>query len=428
MRIADRLSAADASNIAIDSPDQVNAFLIAGALAPGGFVSPSGDVDLDALRVHVTSRLRASPRLRQTVEHSRAGLVWQDCVPDLSWHVRQVEAVGDRAGFERLCAHLIVRPLPADRPLWEILVVPDVEAARPGIVLRLHHALADGVGAVHLALSLMDLEPGRASASAAAPADPADQGDPVPRLRGVRMFVSGLKRTAAMLSRRAAPSALIGPLSAERGVAFISAPLEPLAAAASSCGATVNDALLAAVAGAVRVALRTEGRPVPSRLPASVPVALPNRGTSGNAVGVMLVDLPIDELDARVRLRTLAPVTRAAKMDARRRGMMELMRTPWGARLFARFARHQRLVAAFVTNVPGPHSRLLLAGAPLTSVWPLTALQGNVRLGVSALSYAGVVHCAVHCESHGLSAAVLGEALSREFDAIIASGSRTGSA
>jgi diacylglycerol O-acyltransferase len=152
----------------------------------------------------------------------------------------------------------------------------------------------------------------------------------------------------------------------------------------------------------------------------SVPVALLERGRSGNAVGVMLVPLPTGEADAARRLRRVAELSRARKADARSRGSFELTRTRFGARVFVRFVRHQRLIAMFATNVPGPRHPLALAGAPLERAWPLAAIQGNVRLGVAALSYAGVLGCAVHCDADAVSARVFGDALRTELGRIAA--------
>jgi hypothetical protein len=212
--------------------------------------------------------------------------------------------------------------------------------------------------------------------------------------------------------RRAVPrTTLLGPLGPHRGIAFVDADLESLAAGAGSVGATVNDALLAAAVGATESALRARGEPVPPTLPASVPVALGQRGRSGNAVGVMLVPLPTGETDVSRRLRRIAELTRAGKADARSRGTYELTRTRLGARLFIRLAQHQRLIVMFVTNVPGPRHPLAFAGAPLESVWPVAAMQGNVRLAFSAISYDGMLRCAVHCDADAVSTGVLARSL-----------------
>ena len=77
---------------------------------------------------------------------------------------------------------------------------------------------------------------------------------------------------------------------------------------------------------------------------------------------------------------------------------------------------------AFVTNVPGPRHPLAVAGAPLERVWPVTPIQGNVRLGVSALSYGGGLHVAVHADADAVAADVVGEALDAELRRIAALG------
>jgi hypothetical protein len=223
-----------------------------------------------------------------------------------------------------------------------------------------------------------------------------------------------------MLRRSMPATPLLGPIGRARGVAFVDAAIAPLAAGARTQGATLNDALLTGVAAAIVAALRDRGAPVPATVPVSVPVALRERGRSGNAVGVMLVPLPTGEPDAARRLRRIAELTRAGKGDARSRGTFELTRTRLGARLFARLARHQRMIAAFVTNVPGPRHPLAIAGAPLERVWPLTPIQGNVRLGISALSYAGRLHVAVHCDADAVPADVIARVLRDELGRIAA--------
>ena len=151
----DRLSASDASNVLMDARDQVNVFLMAGLLGPGGFVSQDGAADISRLRMGIAERLGEGAgvglsRLAERVRADRRGLVWEHCELDLTRHVRVVDAVGGEAGLARLCASLMTTPLPDDRPLWEVLIVPGASAKGPGVVVRFHHAVADGVGAVAL--------------------------------------------------------------------------------------------------------------------------------------------------------------------------------------------------------------------------------------------------------------------------------------
>jgi WS/DGAT/MGAT family acyltransferase len=423
----ERLSTADASNIAIDAPDQVNAFLMAGVLAPGGPVAADGSVDVDALRSALAERVPRAKRLGQRVRREGRSLVWEPVAPDLAHHVRVVEPVDGLAGLESRCAHLIVTPLPPDRPLWELLVVPGVAPARAGLVLRIHHAMADGYAAVRIAEVLFDpldaddadtAEARLANPETAAPVRPPARRSPLKAQ--LRMLASGVQRTATMLVRRVPRTVLLGRIGPRRGIGFAEIDLTDLGTGAHAAGATVNDALLVAVVAAAKAALLARGEAVPETLSTSVPVALPARGDSGNAVGVMLVQLPTRETDLAERLGQVAGLTRAAKHDARSRGTFELTRTRIGARLFMRLARHQRLIVTFVSNVPGPRHPLALAGARLERLWPVTALQGNVRLGVTAISYDGLLRCAVHCDADALDAAVLPSALHDELAKIAA--------
>ncbi|HSK34461.1 MAG TPA: wax ester/triacylglycerol synthase domain-containing protein [Propionicimonas sp.] len=409
---AESLSAADASNVVLDAVDQVNVFLMAGILSPGGFVDADGHADLERLRSVVADRL-ADPslaglrRFSQRVGGKRRQPVWEASAPDLDSHVREVEPVAGTEGLAAMCASLMTTPLPAGRPLWELLLVPGAADGGTGIILRIHHAVADGVAGVRLAQQLFDQ--GAAPESAAPPR---------PRVRTARARKSrwrrvwgSLGRLAAMFSVQLGPTALLGPISPRRGITFGDVALDDFAAGARTAGGTVNDGLLAAVAAGAAAALTSAGEPVPEELPASIPVALPDRGSSGNAVGVMMVPLPLSEPDLAARISRIARVTTDAKAEAREQGTYELTRSRWGTRVFAFLARRQRFIALFVTNVRGPERRLSLDGAPLERAWPVTPIQGNVRLGVSAISYAGRLECVAHVDAGALDAHAVERAL-----------------
>lgn len=412
----ERLSAADASNVVLDARDQVNVFLMAGLLGSGGFVAPDGRLDVAALRADLAARLgdpaRDLGRFSQRVATGPGPLHWEDCEPDLAWHLRVVAPVGGRDGLAGLCAHLMTVPMPLDRPMWELLVVPGASTTGPGVVLRVHHAVADGVGGVRLVRRLFDDEP-------PAPPGVAPASSPRPSGRGRwRAFAGSAARILAVFGSSVSPTALLGPIGPRRGVAFCDVELPALALAARQRGATVNDALLAATAGAASATLRAAGEAVPAMLPASVPVALPERGSSGNAVGVMRIPLPTATPDVVARLTEIAAATTAAKAEARAQGTYEFTRTRWGSRLFAWLARRQRFIALFVTNVRGPDRPLLIAGSPLEYAWPVAPIQGNVRFGVAAMSYAGRLGVTVHVDAAALRADVARQALDEELDRI----------
>jgi WS/DGAT/MGAT family acyltransferase len=334
--------------------------------------------------------------------------------PDLDHHVRIVPRVDGLHGLEQLCAALMNEPLSMDRPLWELLIVPGAVFGGVGMVLRIHHATADGMSAVILVRRLLEED-------ASGGLDHSGQQRQAHRVRhgilgsAARMLV-GIRRTIVTLrSSGVSPTVLLGDRSAVHGVEFTSVDLAAVEAYAAAHSATVNDALLSAAAAGYRAVCEHFSEPVPDRLTISVPVALERDGASANRVGVMLVRLPLDELDPARRLAAIARQTRREKPQARLQGTLELMRGPIGARIIDRVGRRQRLVAGFVTNVPGPNVRLRLCGAPLTAIWPVAVLAANVRSGVAAASYRGRLWCGIHFDAAHIPASVFATAMSREF-------------
>lgn len=399
----------------LDHAGQVNVFLVAGLLAPGGFVRPDGSPDLTALRVSLRERIKTLPQLRKMAEVTRRRHRWVEVQPDLEYHIRLVGAVGGLAGLEQKCGELMNVPLELDRPLWEILVVPGAAVGAVGIVLRIHHAVADGMAAVTIVQELFDPAAARSTVAYVPLVQPTGK---APR-RDVRhvfgMLRYGLRRIRMTLSgREVGSTVLLGELSPQRGVVFLDVDLAALEGHVRRFGATVNDALLAAVAVGHRAVLSAAGEQIPARLPVSVPVALQRRGTAGNQVGVMLVRLPLGEVEPDVRVRGIAEQTRKEKALAREQGTLEFMRGPIGARIMDRVGRRQHLVAGFVTNVPGQADTFRLAGAPVVAIWPVAVLAANVRLGVAAVSYAGRLRCGIHFDAEHVSGAAFARAMGAE--------------
>lgn len=409
-----RLAAVDEANLVLDHSGQVNVFLVAGLLAAGGFVGSDGVPDIGALRVAVGERIAALPQLRHVPVAAGHRHRWAEVSLDLEQHLRLIDAVDGLAGLERLCGELMSVPLPQDRPMWELLVVPGASVDGLGVVLRIHHAIADGMAAVAIVQRLFD-RGGGPSPVAAVPRPAAL----APRRRSLRSILGrlgfSLHRIRMTLSgREVGSTVLLGERSPHRGVVFLDADLAALEAHARTMSATVNDALLAAVASGYRAALRAAEEEVPDRLPVSVPVALQRRGTSGNQVGVMLVRLPLGEPEPDERLRLIAIQTRPEKVRARQQGTLEFMRGPVGARIMDRIAHRQHLVAGFVTNVPGPTGALHLAGASVVAIWPVAVLAANVRLGVAAVSYDGRLYCGIHFDAESVPGAEFAVAMAGE--------------
>jgi len=404
------------------------------AVAEGGPLhDPDGRLRVAAVRQELAGRLQLVPRLRQRVLCPRVGQglpLWVDDPGfDLANHVQvvQVPAPGGERELLELCDEFCLRLLDRARPLWELWLVTGLAAGQVGLVLKLHHSLADGLAAVQLAGILLDgttdahspvapWQPrsapsgwalgadnlrGRSAALATALTRLGHPG----RLAAQARVLAGAAQLAAG-GRRQRRSVLRRPVGGRRRLAVVRAQLTVVKDVAHGHGATVNDLLLAAVTGGLRALLLARDTPVEGlTLYASVPVALRAQADTagfGNQVGLMVVPLPVGEPDP---VQRLWQVTRATAERKRRPELLASLR-PAGSltilRALNRYSRHQRIVDVFVTNVPGPKRPLYLMGARLVEAFPVVQVAGNVPLSVALLSYAGQLNIGIQSDPDGL--------------------------
>ena len=153
----------------------------------------------------------------------------------------------------------------------------------------------------------------------------------------------------------------------------------------------MNDAVLAAVAGGLRELLQSRGEMVDGRvLRAMVPVTLQNPSLGplrGNLYGVMVVRLPVGEPDAVRRLHSIAAETASRKQRAQRPWGIGVFGSPLMQRLTLPVAGRQHYINIHVANVRGPAGPLYLAGARLTTAFPVVPLNVNLTIGIGVLSY-----------------------------------------
>ena len=387
-----------------------------------------------AVLERVEQRLHLIPRYRQRLQSAARGVtnpVWVDDEEfDLGWHVRRASlpAPGGREALAELVGHELSRRLDRSRPLWELTVVEGLAGGRGALLAKMHHALVDGVAAVDIGTILLD--PTREPMELPPPdgpweARPYDRARDLARLslepfmRGQRLLADSAqralaatdpRRTAADLRRatdlvaelartrpQAPMTALNRPIGPNRRYATARAGLAELKAAAKAHGATVNDAILAIVAGALRRYLADDppaGRPV-----ALVPVSVRRPGEEGgNRMSTVLVDLPTDEADPVARLTTINAAMRELKNSAAvRAGALILGATGWAPPLvsstLARALSGMRAFNLVVSNVPGPQQPFWLNGQQLLETYPAVPLNpANQGLTVGVLSYDGGVH------------------------------------
>lgn len=397
--MGDRIGSADASNLVFDRPDRVNVMLLAGKLGVGGFVGSDGEIDLEAARRVIVTRIRRHPRATQRADTRRRRWRWVDTDIDPVRHVRLADP---GTSLEHACEVLLVSPLDRDFPLWDVVLLPSVEHRVAGIVVRVHHAMADGIEAMSLIGLLAD----------AAPEEDRDHRDLPRPARGVAAMWSAVRTWYGMMTGpRVPPTSLLGPVGGHHRVMFAETGLDAFHEGARAAGATVTEAMIAVIGGALAEVVRALGEDVPASLPVSVPVALRRSRSDANSVAGVVVQAPVAEPDVRERMGLVRTELSKSVARARHAGIG----APRGrllARLFLSYVGRQRTIAVVTSSLRGPRSRLALGGSPLLSAWPIGPLGGNVRTSVAACSYAGVLSWGVHVDTsipadvlvHGLRA------------------------
>lgn len=423
----DRLSALDTAFLRLETaeaPMHIGAaFVVDGA----GLRDADGHLRIDDARRHVAARLRSQPRFRSRVAEVPLGLGRPAWVPadtfDVARHVRVVSApaTGTDQDLLDLCAELLATPLDREHPLWDLVLVDGLTDGRVGIVERVHHALVDGIGGVELAAALFDLEPVVAADPRDEPASRSAGGPGAARLLAGALVEQALDPVAtagrligaARTPRRLVAQARSGATSigdvlgshpprapfnrspgSHRALRAVALPLGDVRAVGADAGATVNDVVLALVAGALRRWFVTE-RVAPIDVHVLVPVSTRSQPLGegpGNQVGAVLVELPVTEADPERRIATIH--ARMAERKAAHEGegaalllgALDHVPAVWYPPLL-RYVAMQPHVNVVVTNVPGPPQELYFLGARIERIVPVVPLGARLGLGIAVLSY-----------------------------------------
>ena len=440
----DRVTAEDVVSLATDVgpvPMQVGVVLV---------LEPASALDPQEVRRQLAERIRAVPRLRRVLRPTPPGCgrpVWVD---DPAFAVdRQVVIVpcpapGDEVALLELAAAAVTAPLPRDRPLWQITVVTDPAGGAAALIVVFHHVLADGIGGLAALAHLVDGAPPVAPTPAFPEAAPSVAALAVDAWRARARAVLGVGRSFGRLraavaqlrgsggGARPAASSLNAPTGPRRAFRVARAPVADLRRVAHARGATINDLVLTAVAGALHALVLARGEPV-ERFVLSVPMSSRTEASAdalGNEVGVVPLELP-GAGPWPDRLVAIASATRAAKARPRAATgavINPMFRTLAALHLFHRFIDHQHLVHTFTTNVRGPDEPLRFLGAPLTAAVPLAVVTGNVTVSFAALSYAGTLAVTVIADPEACpDLDALARLLQTQLDEITADGVATAS-
>jgi WS/DGAT/MGAT family acyltransferase len=391
--VDDRLSPDDARILALESE------AIAGHTLKLVVLEPAAEpLDLDALRASVDARLPADSRARCRVEPDPEPRWVIDRSFAIADHVGRVEGSAgiDERGMREVAAHLMSRRLDHSRPLWRFDLVGPVADGREAIVCRIHHAMADGISMVRFLREVLWDE---VEAPAAGPVQPGSgaSAEHRSRLREVARMPGAVLRE---LGHRASDSALDRRIGAARELAFSSWHLADLKAigAARPGHVTVNDVLLAGIAGGLRSWLEHAGERLP-RLRAQIPVSLHHRDEGeaelGNRDSFLNIDLPVSEADPLARLESINAQTATRKQHADAEELYDLFHALSRFKHLDRAAQHlagsPREFSLSISNVPGPGCALQVLGRGVENLFSVAEPADRHALRASAISAGGLV-------------------------------------
>ena len=381
----------------------------------------------------VERRLQRVPRFRQKLAFVPLGLgrpVWVDDTHfNIEYHVRHtaLPAPGDRVRLNRLTARIMSQQLDRAKPLWEIWIAEGLAGGRFAMISKTHHCLVDGVSGADIMSVILDLtrEPQYVEPKPwRPPPEPtADQlmvealrerlTSPAEALRTLQSTVSdpgklpnrigeALKALGSFIggSFAAPQSSLNQVIGPHRRFETVLADLDQIKTIKNHFGGTVNDVVLAVVAGGLRRLLNGRGENVDQlELRAMVPVSVradSDRGALGNQVASLWAALPVDEPDPVERLRKVHEEMKDLKSSGQAVGAQVLTTLgewapPTIVAQASRLVARQRAFNLVVTNVPGPQIPLYLLGREMEEVYPVLPLADNTSLGVALLSYNGTI-------------------------------------
>jgi WS/DGAT/MGAT family acyltransferase len=426
----DRLSALDATFLELESPNVHMHVGTVGIFAAGSLRAADGGLDIERIRGLSEPALRENARFRQRLERVPVFDHWvwvDDARFNLDYHLRHtaLPEPGDLRQLKRLAGRIFSQKLDRARPLWEMWFVEGLDDDRFAVITKVHHCMIDGISGVDLLAGFVKASAEETSGGTGG------RFVPRPPPAAAKLFVDELLRRATLPLRAAAGglellrapfhtlgemghaltavghalTATLGPASAtplnddigpHRRFDWTRMDLALVKEAKERLGGTLNDVVLAVVAGAMRSFLLRRGVAVAdldfrAMLPVNVRTE-DQRGKLGNRVAFLMAHLPVEEKDPAVRIARVIDETRRIKgSDVVEGGeLLEKLSDFTATTLVARISRLAARARSYnmtVTNVPGPRLPVDLLGARMEEVYPLVPLFSNQGLGIAVFSY-----------------------------------------
>jgi WS/DGAT/MGAT family acyltransferase len=446
-----QLTGLDAQFLALESPRQAGHVGALAVLDPS--TRPNGRLEYADLLNMIEERLPLLPPFRWRLKAVPLGLdypYWIDDPEfDLEYHVREIGLAPPPtdAKLAEQVARIFERPLDRARPLWEAYLIHGLQDDKVGLLTKIHHAAVDGLSGADIMGILLDLSPeGREPPARDEHRPDAEPGElamlgrgvlgtpryvgrvlralpsTLPNLedtpilndipgastlgRATSRFARALRGRESRVLERTTLSrprtSFNGRVSPHRRFAFGQLSLAEVKEIKNQYGYTVNDVVVALVAGAVRRWLVEHDELPEEPLVAQVPVSVrteEQRGTYGNRVGMMSVPIFTGEADPQERLRLTHEALRAAK-ERHKALPAELLQDATQFIPPAVFARASQITFSLaatrapvwnlvISNVPGPQVPLYCAGARLEANYPVSVITDGMGLNITVMSYCG---------------------------------------
>lgn len=378
---------------------------------------------LKELRAYFADRIHDMPRFRQRVVSSRSKIrqgKWLDDEPDLTYHVTAVKLKPGQS-YDPVVSEIMETPMDRDRPLWDAKMVTGYADDQWTLIIRLHHSIADGQGALILLGELIDVTPDGSFRLAAgikkmmAPKESkeaeieSDSKIDMLTTKAIRsleksldllgQFISTspdtIRSMITMAPRR--PSDLTGPVSDHRKWVGGQYSLDDVKQARKAFrGVTINDIVLAAVAVGFTRLLESRGvDPSGRTLRAVMPVSLRTNFDANNQVSILPAPLPLGDMDPVKRMRQIRESTKHAKRsmlpiigDQVVKASEKIIPAPVQEFVVQQGGTStQYFSETLITNVPGPTMDLYFMGQHIKGTIPVIPIEGSMRIVCGITSF-----------------------------------------
>jgi WS/DGAT/MGAT family acyltransferase len=392
------------------------------------------------------------PRLRQRVIDTQPGVStprWEDDPHfDPAYHYQWVRMPGKAPGMREVldhAQHLAVRAFDKDRPLWELTVVEELSKKRAAFIMKIHHAIADGLGMVQMLQHMVDLEADPPARDESPMPPDVSRSTPtiwsMPATRPVTHRISSeaktglrlgraslrtasemlrdpvgtigqLRRTTGSIARIVAPASTpLSPLMTGRSthVRFdsVKAPFERMKAAANAAGGTLNDAFVSTTLGALERYHEALDTPC-SEIRMNMPISVRGDDTanrSDNQFVPARIILPLGRSDAEQRLTEIKVLLREARDEPALPHVGDIsgvIGRLGPAASVALLGSMMKGVDVTTTNVPGPPFPVWMAGARVCDFYAFGPLAGSA-VNVTLFTYDGTVYLGITTDRAAVS-------------------------